>query len=245
MISAAAESLSWPFSLFFNTCRSFFVRCLQSFPGRYPAQGSCRGSCPDSPATLRYHTAPSSAGLLLCILSCISPLPSFNFLPTFRSLLFSRLPLFVLQHRCDGGDGGSNSSSSSSSSSWWRRIPELRNSNEISGKVNILCVNQIPTNIRERVRIRGMVRLNSIATPFHGCTALPYLLLLFFIGWFGIVFLLFSSFRLLSHSISRIKSLVSTRDIPSSSEYQSTIEFLSRVYRALQRRARYRGYLHR
>lgn len=50
---------------------------------------------------------------------------------------------------------------------------------------------------------------------------------------FGILFLLFSSFRLLSHthSISRIKSLVPTRDIPSrvSIDYWISVARLSRV----------------
>ena len=39
-------------------------------------------------------------------------------------------------------------------------FPNFGNSNEISGKVNILCVNQIPANIRERARIRGTEQLN-------------------------------------------------------------------------------------
>lgn len=62
------------------------------------------------------------------------------------------------------------SSSGGSSSSWRRlRVPELRNSNEISGKVNILCVNQILANIRERKRERedrwqGASKLNKSVT---------------------------------------------------------------------------------
>lgn len=48
-------------------------------------------------------------------------------------------------------------------------FPELRNSNEISGKVNILCVNQILANIRERERERedrwqGASKLNKSVT---------------------------------------------------------------------------------
>lgn len=91
--------ISWPFSLFFSTCRSFFVRCLQSFPGRYPAQGSCRGSCPDSPATVRYHTYTASLFCLPQVFSYVylvvslPPPPPSPLLTCSRrrSLLFSRL----------------------------------------------------------------------------------------------------------------------------------------------------------
>lgn len=52
--AVAAESL-WLFSS--SALVVFFFRSiLQSFPGRYPAQGFCRGSCRrDSSATVRYH----------------------------------------------------------------------------------------------------------------------------------------------------------------------------------------------
>lgn len=42
---------------------------------------------------------------------------------------------------------------------------KLRNSNEISGKVNILCVNQIPTSIREDPW-HGAVKFNT-SVPLH------------------------------------------------------------------------------
>lgn len=123
--------ISWPFSpLLRRACRSFFVRCLQSFPGRYPAQGSCRGSCPDSPATVRYHTYTAS----FCLLQVFSSVYLVVSLPPAplstcsqrHSLLFSRLRTTVCgaARCCDGGDGD-DGGGSSSSSSWWRRIPEL------------------------------------------------------------------------------------------------------------------------
>lgn len=100
--------ISWPFSLFFSTCSSFFVRCLQSFPGRYSAQGSCRGSYtrtrPQQSGimpTLAF-VALSSAGLLLRILSRIFLLllPSPISTLSRDTVLYSSrgyISLFVLQ----------------------------------------------------------------------------------------------------------------------------------------------------
>lgn len=171
MISEAAESLGLSLLFFgalvglfsFDACKVFLAGILPRDPaGLLPRLPR------NSPLSYLYRfVVLSSAGLLLRILSCISsphpppPLPLFQLTPN-AVISSSRgyVPLFVVQRCCDGGDG--DGGGSSSSSSWWRRIPELRNSNEISGKVNILCVNQIPTSIRERVRIRGTVRLNSI-----------------------------------------------------------------------------------
>lgn len=138
--------ISWPFSPFFNTCSSFFVRCLQSFPGRYPAQGSCRGSCAQT-RPQQSAIIPTLASLLCLpqvrVLSGISLPFLFQFSPAtpFSTLLATAYHCLCCK-RCYDGDDGSSSS--------WRRVPELRNSNEISGNVNILCLNQIPTSIRER-----------------------------------------------------------------------------------------------
>lgn len=63
---------------------------------------------------------------------------------------------------------------------------KLRNSNEISGKVNILCVNQIPTSIREdpwhgAAKFNSNVTLGALFMVVR--RSLLYLLSLFFVEY--------------------------------------------------------------
>lgn len=85
--------ISWPFSLFFSTCSSFFVRCLQSFPGRYPAQGFYRGSCT--------QTRLQQSGIISIYTASLLCLPQVFSLPTSSNLFqMSFSSLLVATYRC-------------------------------------------------------------------------------------------------------------------------------------------------
>lgn len=128
---------------------------------------------------------------------------------------------------------------------------KLRSSNEISGKVNILCVNQISTSIQEDPW-HGAAKFNNSAArsswlyvpSFSSASLISLRRMIASLSLPPSLSLLFwrpSLFFLVYTQYPTPRSLALPGDIFHRG-YLSTIEFLSR---ALQRHARYRAYLHR
>lgn len=174
----AAQSLFGPSPFLGTTSSSFFVRFCKVFlagilprdsagaPAPPPSPPPLR---PDSSATVRYHIYLPLRCFVFCrpsltyTLGC--SLLSSNLFPTS----FSPLLAVVYPPLCVCAMAVTAATKTTAAAAGGGAFPssKLRNSNEISGKVNILCVNQIPTSIREDPW-HGAVKFNS-TVALHGC----------------------------------------------------------------------------